>query len=129
MSETYTGYAKDVMSGDFMQSSNVVEGVRSNLSFRVRSAREMLMGLNDASAVNPIERRMQIRNNRLELLGMRSSQSESGTSQPNDGGLSSRVSTPQTSPSSSSTVDSNNKLMSEVDRGTKARAQDRGFGN
>lgn len=124
-----------VISDNAMNISEKLQQVKSNVSFRVNSAREMLMGLGEQGAMSPMQRRSEIRSRRLSLVGIgggsdetkvtpRSSPSPSGRI-----GEESRTTTQNQMPESDpNTVSADSPLMSEVDRGTKGRAQDRGFG-
>jgi len=140
MSNDYSGpmdgvkdFSAGVLSGDMFSASEKLEMVRSNMSFRINSAREMVMGLTGSSSMTPMERRSEIRQRRLELLGIGGG-SEADASptrtEPSPSGQigeqsSEQVTTPTTSPTMTS---DDSPLMSEVDKGTKARASDRGFG-
>jgi hypothetical protein len=149
MSDSYSGYGRDVMSGDFMQSSNMLQKVKSNVSFRISSAKDMLMGINDANSMSPVERRMELRKRRLSLVGIGDDGSDSRDSSPSTPSSSSSIGTPQSdmrdrNVTSSMSDESSNMsgkssnmsggsstgspLMSNVDKGTKSRAQNKGFG-
>lgn len=130
-----TDFSAGLMSGDMFNMSEKLQKVRSNLSFRVNSAREVLMGVRSQSAMSPMDRRSELRQNRLELMGVRSEESSSSTESRTSPSPSGRISTGGTSQSSSdsgmsssTTSSDDSPLMSEVDAGTKQRAQDQGFG-
>jgi hypothetical protein len=142
MSKQYSGrldsvksYGEGILSGDMMNASEKLQQVRSNVSFRVNSAREMVMGIRDQSAMSPMERRKELMERQKELFGIgggsdaspssrRTTPSPSGSigerskSDPSGG-------TPSSEPN---TKQGGSPLMSEVNAGTKARAQERGFG-
>jgi len=142
MSEQYSGrldsvksYGQGILSGNMINTSEKLQQVRSNVSFRVNSAREMVMGIRDQSAMSPIERRQELMDRQKELFGIggdsESSPSRRRTSPSPSGQIGERSSTEPSGsdPSSvSNTSQGGSPLMSEVDAGTKARAQDRGFG-
>lgn len=142
MSTNYEGpvtSAKDfsagLMSGDLLSGSDRLQKVKSNVSFRLNSAREMITGLGGQEAMSPLERRMEIRQQRLELLGVSDSSDSDGSDTRGSSG--SGISQPQrrrqsgnssSTSSSSPSSPSGSPLMSEVDKGTKARASDQGYG-
>lgn len=143
MSERYEGpitsasdFSAGLLSGNLPSGPEKLEEVKSNLSFRLNSAREMIVGMGSSEAMSPLERRMQIRERRLNLLGL-GSEDKSGASG-DDGSNRSSISDPRrrsssggtgSTDSSSDSSPSGSPLMSEVDKGTKARATDQGFGN
>ena len=128
-----------------MDTGELLNKLQRNMSFRVTSARDMVTGIRGESEMSPLQRRRQIRQNRLDLIGMGSDEdmSASGDSTDSDSMNTSSVSTStdQSSPiSQSSTSSVNNSAsststssstpsMSEVDKGTKSRADDSGFSN
>lgn len=141
MSEKYNnpidsvqGYGQSVLSGDMFNASEKLQQVKSNVSFRVNSAREMVMGIRDQNAMSPMERRSEIRSRRLELIGVgddSSSGSPTRTTPSPSGSIGERSRTDtsdNTSTSEPNTKQGGSPLMSEVNVGTKARAQERGFG-
>jgi len=135
----------DILSGNLMDTGELLNKLQRNMSFRVTSARDMVTGIRGESEMSPLQRRRQIRQNRLDLIGMGSDEdmSASGDSTDSDSMNTSSVSTStdQSSPiSQSSTSSVNNSAsststssstpsMSEVDKGTKSRADDSGFSN
>lgn len=127
-------FGAGLLSGTAVMQEDVMNKLKENLNFRVESAREMLMGQTRGGSVGPMERRMQIRENRLSLLGMGGPDSDDSDSQ---NGSSARATSgsgsigqsgTSSSGSRSGSVSSSTPSMSEVESGTKARAQDRGFG-
>lgn len=135
----------DILSGNLMDTGELLNKVQRNMSFRVTSARDMITGIRGESEMSPLQRRRQIRQNRLDLVGMGSdedmsaghgsddsdSMNTSSTSSMSSG--SSSISQSSTSSSSGSgsysSSSSSTPSMSEVDRGTKSRADDSGFSN
>lgn len=122
------------ISGTVISSEGAVSKVKENLNFRIQSARDMLMGGTGQRSMNPIQRRQEIRENRMDLLRMSSmmgGDDESGTTT-TPSSTSGRVGTSTTtrrtttSPTTSSTQ-SSIPSMSDVDRGTKKRAMERGY--
>jgi len=137
MSQTYNGpmdsvkdFSAGVLSGDMMSISDKLQKAKSNVGFRVNSAREMVMGIRGQTSMTPLERRSEIRQRRLELLGVRDEDSSSRpTRVPKSSNQISRDSSDGTSGMNNpDTVESDSPLMSEVNVGTKARAEERGFG-
>lgn len=142
MSEQYSGrldsvksYGEGLLSGNMINTSEKLQQVKSNVSFRVNSAREMVMGIRDQSAMSPIERRSELMDRQKELLGVGSTSNDSPgprrTSPSPSGQIGERSSTDAAggSPmSEANTKQGGSPLMSEVNAGTKARAQERGFG-
>jgi len=122
------------ISGNVISSQGAMSKVRENLNFRIQSARDMLMGGTGQRSMNPIQRRQAIRENRMELLNMSSmmgGDSDSGTStttsttsgRVGSSSTTTRTTTTPTTSSSKSSIPS----MSDVDRGTKKRAMERGY--
>lgn len=127
-----------------MNGREMISKLQSNIAFRVTSFRDMLMSVRSDSAMNPLDRRKKIRQNRLEMLGMRN---DDDMSQATSGSLSSdtepsameepdvsesgriRGSTSSSNGSSGGFVDHNVPSMDEVERGTKSRAENNGFGD
>lgn len=128
-------FSAGVLSGDMM-SGDKFSKLKSNISFRVNSAREMITGIRGSSTMTPMERRSEIRNRRLELAGIKSEDSSSNgsrsvrrSSSGNIGESGTRNNGDSTTPTSSTSMSGEGSpLMSEVDAGTKSRAQERGFG-
>lgn len=142
MSEQYSGrldgvksYGEGLLSGDMINASEKLQQVRSNVSFRVNSAREMVMGIRDQNAMSPMERRKELMERQKDLFGIGggsdASPSRRRTSRSPSGSIGERSQTSATSNSAKSepnTKQGGSPLMSEVNAGTKARAQERGFG-
>jgi hypothetical protein len=96
----------------------------------------MLMGIGDQGALSPTERRSELRKRRLELLSMgddsSSNQTRKRTTPSPSGQIGERSRTTtddESSMSDPSTVSADSPLMSEVNAGTKRRAEERGFGS
>lgn len=135
-------FGAGLLSGSAVTQDEVVEQIKDNLDFRRQSLRGILMGSSGTDSMSPIERRMKIMERRREVLGDSAgpirgaigdmvdsddSGSASATAKPNTSGQVGTSTTTSTGASAQSTKDST-PSMSEVDKGTKARAQDRGFG-
>lgn len=134
----------DILSGNLFETNEVLSKVQRNLSFRVSSARKMLTGVRGESEMSPMSRRKQIREHRLDLLGIKSDSEEdvSSSSSPSrsydTSGSSSqdtseddpgRISTTSTSGYSGTDYSGKHRIesMSEVARGTRDRAENNGF--
>lgn len=130
------------LSGNGFNQNGFVDQLRQNIAFRVQSMTSVLMGATSTDGMSPVERRQNLQQNRRMLLsqmpgplgGMmgdggndESSSSQSTSSM--DGG-SGQIGTTGTSPSNSDMdmVDASVPSMSDVSRGTKERASERGFG-
>lgn len=118
-----TGFGLGLLSGNLLNEEGALNNLQDNLQFRIQSAREMLTG---NASMSPMERRQELRSRRMELLGMGTGDGGSPSSSSRRG-RSGRIGESGTSRSSPS-VQSGTPSMSDVDRGTKKRAQDRGFG-
>lgn len=118
-----------MLSGGVLLDDNMMEKVQENINFRIQSARKMVTGQTDQRGTQPIERRMVLRERRLDLFNMGSDSSESGVERV-DSTSSGRIGDSQSTnrSSASKNVQSGTPSMSEVDRGTKQRASERGFG-
>jgi len=137
MTEDYSQEGKltmNILSGNMLDTGELVEQVRNNMGFRISSAREMITGIRDESAMSPMERRRQLRQNRLSLIGMGSDDDVSASAEDMRSTDTSQVSSGSISTSSTSrrrdSVNSNPSQvpsMDEVDRGTKSRAEESGF--
>lgn len=137
MTEDYSQEGKltmNILSGNMLDTGELVEQVRNNMGFRISSAREMITGIRDESAMSPMERRRQLRQNRLSLIGMGSDDDVSASAEDMRTTDTSQVSSGSISTSSTSrrrdSVNSNPSQvpsMDEVDRGTKSRAEESGF--
>jgi len=116
-----------ILTGSALEGGELVSKVQSNLEFRLNSAMDVLSG---SSSMTPMNRRRELMTRRREILGMGSSSSSSDSSSPSPSSTSgsgriteSGGSARQSSPSSSAGTPS----MSDVEVGTKARAEQRGF--
>jgi len=125
-------FGAGALSGDMFSMGDTLQKAKSNVSFRISSGRELIMGIRGSTSMTPMERRSEIRRRRLELLGVRSEGGNKATrTSPSPSGQigersSSSAGTSRSTSSPSSP--SGSPLMSEVDKGTKARASERGFG-
>jgi len=134
-------YGSSMLPGSDLSQDGLMTQLQSNLRFRLNSARDMLVGSSESDAGSPIERRKQIRDRRRAMMGSvgggllgsgDSSGMGSGTSSSGEG-TSSRgsgnigTSTSGNSGASSPMSAHSTPSMSDVDRGTKERAEDRGF--
>lgn len=133
----------NILSGDLMDTSELINQVQENITFRVTSARDMITGIRGESEMSPLQRRRRIRENRLKLIGMGPDEDMSASDSQTDevSGTVGENFTPSTSNtiSQGSTSgrnigsESNNSTshgvpsMSETQMGTKGRAEDHGF--
>jgi hypothetical protein len=134
-------FGAGILSGHAVSQEGVAEKIQDNLEFRFQSLKNMLMGQSTDAGLGPVQRRKEIMNRRQELLstadGPLSNIMEdrgnggSGRGGSNDvvGGGSGSISQSRSSSTTSttSTTEASIASMSEVDKGTKARAQDRGY--
>jgi len=119
-----------VMSGGLVDGGELVSRVQDNIQFRISTARSMLGGGDVSSSMSPVERRRELRERRVALLdAARSNSSANVSTQPGD-------SSGQITDSGTTTVSSDpgsrqdsTPTMSEVDTGTKKRAEERGYGS
>jgi len=119
-----------------LNTDELLAKLQRNVSFRVTSAREMITGIRGESQMSPLQRRRKIRENRLDLMGVGGDDDLSQVDG-NDGGTVGENKTPETSnqistsssgeSDSTSSVSDSTPSMSEVDIGTKSRAEDSGF--
>jgi len=126
----------NLLSGERLNTDELLAKLQRNVSFRVTSAREMITGIRGESQMSPLQRRRKIRENRLDLMGVGSDDDLSQVDG-NDGGTVGENKTPETSnqistsssgeSDSTSSVSDSTPSMSEVDIGTKSRAEDSGF--
>jgi hypothetical protein len=113
-----------------MSTGELINQVQSNIRFRVTSARDMVMGITGESEMSPLQRRREIRNRRMSLVGMGESSDDSSSSKPsNPTSSSGSISTSGTTHGGRGTENVSDSIpsMSEVDEGTKARADNSGF--
>lgn len=123
-----------ILSGSALSQENIVEMLQSNINFRLDSARAMLQGGTEEMDVSPINRRQEIRDRRLDMLSEldgplssianRAAQAGGGGTK---GSSSGSIGQSSSGTRSSRSVKSGTPSMSEVDRGTKKRAEERGF--
>jgi hypothetical protein len=126
----------NLLSGERLNTDELLAKLQRNVSFRVTSAREMITGIRGESQMSPLQRRRKIRENRLDLMGVGNDDDLSQVDG-NDGGTVGENKTPETSnqistsssgeSDSTSSVSDSTPSMSEVDIGTKSRAEDSGF--
>jgi hypothetical protein len=130
------------LSGNGFSQGSLTTTARENLMFRVQSITSVLMGATSTDGMSPIERRQKLQENRRKLMrempgplgGMMGDTADSDMAGSNSGSGESegsgQISSAGTSPSSSSmdTVQDSTPSMSNVSRGTKERADNRGFG-
>jgi len=76
----------DILSGNLMDTGELLNKVQRNMSFRVTSARDMITGIRGESEMSPLQRRRQIRQNRLDLIGMGSDEDMSAGHEGDDSG-------------------------------------------
>lgn len=131
----------NILSGNMMDTGEMLDKLQSNIAFRVTSARDMIMGMAGESSMSPMQRRRELRQRRMELFGMRNmddtasagydksemnNQVTSGSATMSGSGSITTSSTDH-SGDSSGTISHSVPSMSEVDAGTKSRAEDSSF--
>lgn len=115
----------------------ILDTIRSNLQFRANSLRSLITGTNDVSQAQPLKRRQAIIRKRRKAISnitdrvigsdanVEVTDTEANKSQTTSGGANRDV---DTSPASGSDVKkSATPSMSEVNKGTIKRANDRGY--
>lgn len=121
---------RNILSGNGMSTGELINQVQSNIRFRITSARDMVMGIRGESEMSPLQRRRELRDRRMSLVGMGSSDNGGSNGTPSNStsssGSISRSSTAHGG-GMSDTVSDDVPSMSEVDAGTKARAEESGF--
>ena len=133
----------NILSGDLMDTSELINQVQENITFRVTSARDMITGIRGESEMSPLQRRRRIRENRLKLIGMGPDEDMSASDTQTDevSGTVGENLTPSTSNTISQGSTSGRNIgsqssnstshgvpsMSETQMGTKGRAEDHGF--
>jgi len=133
----------NILSGDLMDTSELINQVQENITFRVTSARDMITGIRGESEMSPLQRRRRIRENRLKLIGMGPDEDMSASDSQTDevSGTVGENFTPSTSNTISQGSTSGRNIgsessnstshgvpsMSETQMGTKGRAEDHGF--
>jgi len=126
-----------------MDTSELINQVQENITFRVTSARDMITGIRGESEMSPLQRRRRIRENRLKLIGMGPDEDMSASDTQTDevSGTVGENLTPSTSNTISQGSTSGRNIgsqssnstshgvpsMSETQMGTKGRAEDHGF--
>lgn len=123
-----------ILTGNAIEGGNLLGDLQSNIQFRIQSARDMLAGGEQALA--PGERRREIISRRREaLLGSENGRSSDSSRSSSNRSRSTRSTSGRISDSGSSSsggssgnTRSSVPSMSDVNRGTKARAEERGFG-
>lgn len=149
--ERVRAFSFGFVTGTASSDPNMLDKIQSNLQFRINSAREMVMGLGTQDAIGPGERRMEVfRRTRADLLGGGQEQQDSEPQESSRSTSSSMVTdrskggtttTGTTSVSKSGSIGEQSRdndassqssaagvpSMSEVDKGTRARAMDRGY--
>jgi len=130
-------FSAGLLSGNAISQDGVMEQLQENVQFRLQSARAMLMG-DDTPSASPLQRRQALRDRRRELMGSvggpllgSGDDSDSGGSSSTSTSGSGQIGTTTTTHSNSMSQnnDYTTPSMSDVDRGTKERAEDRGFEN
>lgn len=130
------------LSGNGFNQGGLTDQIRQNIAFRVQSMTSVLMGATSTDGMSPVERRQRLQENRRQLMGQlpgpMGGGSGSGTGNGSMGGTttdrrgegSGQIGRTGTSPSQTDTgsVSDSTPSMSDVSRGTKERADDRGFG-
>lgn len=124
---------------------SIINQIRDNLQFRIRTAREMLMGTSNAQEAQPLERRREIMRRRRDLVVGSYHEDDMEHSADHMDHSSSRQASDRAGPeirrssgqineddsedtvSEVATRSSRNPSMSDVNRGTAERAMDRGF--
>lgn len=117
-----------VLTGSTLEGGELIQQLQSNLEFRMNSAMDMLSG---SSSMTPLNRRRELMNRRRELLNAGDSSSSSSSASSSSSRSSSRgsgqISQKGGSRTSSSSTSASTPSMSDVNVGTKARAEERGF--
>jgi len=130
------------LSGNGFSQGSLTTTARENLMFRVQSLTSVLMGATSTDGMSPMERRQKLQENRRKLIGempgpigkMVGDTGNSGTtgdsSNRSRSAGSGQISSTGTSRDSRSMdmVEDSTPSMSNVSRGTKERADNRGFG-
>jgi hypothetical protein len=131
----------NILSGNMMDTGEMLDRLQSNIAFRVTSARDMVMGIAGESSMSPMQRRREIRQRRMELFGMRNTEDKTSATH-NKSQMNNEVASGSATMSGSgnitmSSTDNNNgssgtmshsvPSMSDVDAGTKSRAEDTSF--
>ena len=119
-----------VMSGGLVDGGELVSRVQDNIQFRISTARSMLGGGDVSTSMSPVERRREIRERRVALLdAARSNSSANVSTQPGDSSGQITDSGTTTVSSDPGSREDSTPTMSEVDTGTKKRAEERGYGS
>ena len=75
----------NILSGNMMDTGEMLDKLQSNIAFRVTSARDMVMGIAGESSMSPMQRRREIRQRRMELFGMRNTDDKTSATYDNSG--------------------------------------------
>ena len=121
------GVKYSLMGNNMFGDNSILSRIRSNLQFRMTSARGMIAG---ESEMAPMQRRKEIRTRRMDLFNSVLSRDNSdSSSSPSSNVSNNRISTStdRTSRTSSTTTTNGVQSMSDVEKGTKKRASERGF--
>lgn len=127
-------FGAGVLAGGVLSQANLLETIRSNLQFRMETAKQMVEGGTAEESMSPMDRRRQIRERRLQALRGSGSDSSGGSpsgnmeevaGQSSSGSIGESQSTRSTSDTQDRT--SGTPSMSEANAGTKQRATERGF--
>jgi len=125
-------FGAGMLSGSAVSQEDVVNQLQENFTFRLNSLRDMLMGNTSETGSAPVQRRMEIASRRRSLimdfegpLSNTGGNDSSTSSTSRSGSISASGNSGSGSSSDSTAIDT--PSMSEVDRGTKARAENNNF--
>jgi len=120
-----------------MSTSDAIEQLQSNVTFRLTSARDMLVSITGETKMTPMERRREIRDRRLRLFGLNGDEGMGimnggghGTNGGSNGSsMSGQISTPEAQSTNANLESESASVpsMTDVQRGTKSRASNSGF--
>lgn len=115
------------LAGKASERPDIMSGLRDNVQFRVDSLRGMISGDDTMEGAQVGKRRMQIMQNRRELL--MGGDSGTGSSSSSSSSRSGSIGASSGSMNEQNPTSSNDgaTLMSEIQRGTRERALNRGF--
>jgi hypothetical protein len=127
----------NILSGNGMSTSDAIEQLQSNVTFRLTSARDMLVSITGETKMTPMERRREIRDRRLRLFGLNGDEDmgimNGGGRGTNDGSngssMSGQISTSEAQSTNANLESESASVpsMTDVQRGTKSRASNSGF--
>lgn len=127
----------NILSGNGMSTSDAIEQLQSNVTFRLTSARDMLVSITGETKMTPMERRREIRDRRLRLFGLNGDEGMGimnggghGTNGGSNGSsMSGQISTPEAQSTNANLESESASVpsMTDVQRGTKSRASNSGF--